>query len=416
MANRRSAVRRRVVADAPEGAHRHDGTRAAPARRGGSAMVLRDLVRTFGGTTALDGFSVDIGPGELLALLGPSGCGKTTALRIVAGFETADRGHVLVDGEDVVGVPAHRRDMGMVFQGYSLFPHMSAEDNVAFGLALRRTPTSARRARVAELLALVGLERHARHYPHQLSGGQQQRIALARALAVEPRVLLLDEPLSALDAKVRVALRDEIRSLQRRVGITTVLVTHDQEEALSVADRVCVMRDGRSEQVAAPADVYTRPATPFVAEFVGVMNRLPGRVSGQRVVVGGTAVGFVQAPGAPVPAPGARVDALVRPESLALARVDNGRGIVTSQAFLGATVRVTVLLDGVGDVQVDVARQDAADLPAGASVDVRLLDSSVLVDVPVRAGDAGGPAEGDISRVDGHGTAPTSGEVLSGTS
>src|SRR5580693_7762016 len=195
------------------------------ARSGGTSVLLEDLSRSFGTTRALDGLSIEIAPGELVALLGPSGCGKTTALRIVAGFETADSGSVLVDGKDISSVPAARRDMGMVFQSYSLFPNMSALDNVGFGLRMRKVGTSVRRTKATELLEMVGLAPQAKQFPHQLSGGQQQRVALARALAIEPRVLLLDEPLSALDAKVRLQLREQIRTLQQRLGTTTLFVT-----------------------------------------------------------------------------------------------------------------------------------------------------------------------------------------------
>jgi putative spermidine/putrescine transport system ATP-binding protein len=245
---------------------------------GGTSVVLQDLSRAFGATRALDGLSIEMTPGELIALLGPSGCGKTTALRIVAGFETADTGSVLIDGKDISSVPAARRDMGMVFQSYSLFPNMSAQDNVAFGLRMRKMGAAGRRQRAGDLLDMVGLAPQAGQYPHQLSGGQQQRVALARALAIEPRVLLLDEPLSALDAKVRLQLREQIRTLQQQLGTTTLFVTHDQEEALSMADRVGVMNNGRLEQLAAPDELYTDPATAFVAEFVGVMNRIPGEL------------------------------------------------------------------------------------------------------------------------------------------
>jgi putative spermidine/putrescine transport system ATP-binding protein len=220
---------------------------------GGTSVLLHDLTRAFGATRALDGLSIEMAPGELVALLGPSGCGKTTALRIVAGFETADTGSVLIDGKDISSVPAARRDMGMVFQSYSLFPNMSALDNVAFGLRMRKIATGERRQQAAGLLDMVGLAPQASQYPHQLSGGQQQRVALARALAIQPRVLLLDEPLSALDAKVRLQLREQIRTLQQQLGTTTLFVTHDQEEALSMADRVGVMGKGRLEQIAALA-------------------------------------------------------------------------------------------------------------------------------------------------------------------
>ncbi|MGO9778891.1 MAG: ABC transporter ATP-binding protein, partial [Streptosporangiaceae bacterium] len=211
---------------------------AADRASGGANVSLQNLSRFFGTTRALDGFSLEITPGELVALLGPSGCGKTTVLRILAGFETADSGSVTVNGKDVSHVPPARRDMGMVFQSYSLFPNMSALDNVAFGLRMRKKSGPQRRSQAGELLDMVGLADQARQYPHQLSGGQQQRVALARALAIEPSVLLLDEPLSALDAKVRLQLREQIRSLQQRLHTTTLFVTHDQEEALSMADRV----------------------------------------------------------------------------------------------------------------------------------------------------------------------------------
>src|SRR5579863_8872540 len=259
-----------------------DGTRQMSGGQG-TSVVLQDLNRAFGATRALDGLSIEMAPGELVALLGPSGCGKTTALRIVAGFEIADTGSVLVDGKDISSVPAAKRDMGMVFQSYSLFPNMNALDNVGFGLRMRKLGAAGRRKKAQELLDMVGLAPQAKQYPHQLSGGQQQRVALARALAIEPRVLLLDEPLSALDAKVRLQLREQIRTLQQRLGTTTLFVTHDQEEELSMADRVGVMRAGRLEQVADPAELYSRPATAFVAEFVGIMNRLPGELGAQPV-------------------------------------------------------------------------------------------------------------------------------------
>jgi len=342
----------------------------------GTSVSLRSLVRAFGATRALDEMSLEIGPGELVALLGPSGCGKTTALRIVAGFEFADSGEVLIDGRDVSGVAANKRDMGMVFQSYSLFPNMNALDNVAFGLRMRKVATAGRRKRAAELLDMVGLAPQAAQFPHQLSGGQQQRVALARALAIEPRVLLLDEPLSALDAKVRLQLREQIRTLQQRLGTTTLFVTHDQEEALSMSDRVGVMRSGKLEQVATPDELYSRPATAFVAEFVGTMNRLPGELSGDGTAISVIGLTVPVQPGGP--ASGA-VDALVRPENLTVTPSETGDGIVTVRTFLGAVTRLTVRLSGDTEVVVDVATTSAADLTPGTAVQVGLPAAPVLV-------------------------------------
>ncbi|WP_326791695.1 ABC transporter ATP-binding protein [Streptomyces sp. NBC_00841] len=357
----------------------------------GSTVELRGLRRTFGATTALDGLDLTVRPGELLALLGPSGCGKTTALRTVAGFERPDAGEVVVDGEDITSVPAHRRDVGMVFQSYSLFPHLNALDNVAFGLRMSGTGKAARQARAAELLELVGLPEHAARFPRQLSGGQQQRIALARALALQPRVLLLDEPLSALDAQVRLTLREEIRRLQQQVGITTLMVTHDQEEALSMADRVAVMRGGRLEQCAPPAELYERPATAFVAEFVGVMSRIPARAGsdGRTVnVCGRTLAVHGTLPGAEV-AGGARdVDVLVRPEAVEVTADGSGTSRITGAAFLGSTTRLTVRLADGAEVTADVPTHSTATLPVGAAVTLTLPDRPVLVDR--RQGKGGG--------------------------
>jgi len=329
----------------------------------GVAVQLTGLRRTFGTVHALDDLDLSIEPGELIALLGPSGCGKTTALRVLAGLEDADGGQVLVGGKDVTGLPANRRDMGMVFQAYSLFPHLTALDNVEFGMRLRGRRKAAGRAR--EMLELVGIEAFAGRYPHQLSGGQQQRVALARALAIEPSVLLLDEPLSALDAKVRVQLRDEIRRIQTSVGTTTLFVTHDQEEALAVADRVGVMRAGRLEQLASPAEVYLQPSTPFVADFVGLSNRLPGTATGSEVEVLGARLPLL------TPASGSSVTALVRPESVDLAADPDGAGQVLTTSFLGPISKVTVT---VGDVLVvaQVASGRLGELTAGTRVRVTL--------------------------------------------
>ncbi|MBF8186074.1 ABC transporter ATP-binding protein [Nonomuraea sp. K274] len=338
-----------------------------------ASVEFRGLRRVFGRTVALDGFDLVVAPGELVALLGPSGCGKTTALRCVAGFERPDSGAVLVDGKDITNVPASKRDAGMVFQSYSLFPNLNARDNVAFGLRVRKAPAATRRAKADELLELVGLPSHADRYPHQLSGGQQQRVALARALALEPRVLLLDEPLSALDAKVRVTLREEIRRLQLDLGITTVFVTHDQEEALSIADRVAVLRDGRLEQVGAPAEVYDRPATPFVAEFVGTMNHLAGQLSGDQVTV----LGRLLPVDGPVPADPS-VDVLIRPEAVQVTPDPAGSAEIVAASFRGASVRLRLAVEG-GEVLADVPGHEAVRLGPGTRVAVRLVERPVLV-------------------------------------
>ena len=352
---------------------------AAVPSREGTAVEYRGIHRVYGSMSALDGLDLRIEPGELLALLGPSGCGKTTALRLLAGFDQPTSGQLLVDGKDITRTPANKRDMGMVFQSYSLFPTMTATDNVAFGLRMRGQATGSRRSRAAELLELVGLSEHLKKYPHQMSGGQQQRVALARALAVAPRVLLLDEPLSALDAKVREQLRDEIRRIQLELGVTTVFVTHDQEEALSMADRVGVMRSGRLEQCAAPATLYDRPATPFVAEFVGAMNRLPGTTEdGDRVRVGHQ---VLPADG-DLPAKGAPVTVLVRPEAVVVTPDPDGDATVVVATFRGSSTRLRLLLVDGSELLADVASHRSSELSPGSRASVALLERPVLLAGP----------------------------------
>ena len=345
----------------------------------GAPVAFDNVTRRFGVTTALDRFSLDIAPGELIALLGPSGCGKTTALRVLAGFERPDVGRILVDGKDVSTVPAQHRNMGMVFQSYSLFPNMNARDNVAFGLQLRHQRAAQRRGRAGELLELVGLGEHVTKYPHQLSGGQQQRVALARALAIEPRVLLLDEPLSALDAKVRAELRDQIRAIQQRLAITTVFVTHDQEEAMSMADRVCVMSRGHLEQVATPAVLYSQPATPFVGQFVGISSRIAITRHGDHVDVLGRDVPIR---GDLNTVPSGDLEALLRPEDLDVQVNPNGLGVITHRSFLGATTRVGVGIAGA-TLRVDVRSSQADSLELGTRVEVSVTARDVLVTTPL---------------------------------
>jgi putative spermidine/putrescine transport system ATP-binding protein len=347
----------------------------APARHATAVDVtLRDLHRHYGPVRALDGLTLEMTPGEMVVLLGPSGCGKTTALRILAGLDTATSGQVVVGGKEITRVPANKRDMGMVFQAYSLFPHLTVVDNVAFGLKLRGVDRRKRLDRAEEMLALVGLAEHRDRYATQLSGGQQQRVALARALAIEPSVLLLDEPLSALDAKVRVQLRDEIRRIQLEVGTTTLFVTHDQEEALAVADRVGVMRDGRLEQLAAPTELYNRPTTRFVAEFVGLSNRLPARLADGGAHVLGRRVATLD--GSATSGSGR---ALVRPEAIHLERAEDGNARVLTVAFLGPISRVTCSLDDGETVLVQVASSIAATLSPQDRVRLTPGDDAVLV-------------------------------------
>ncbi len=340
-----------------------------------STLSVHGISRRFGDVVALNELDLEVKAGELVALLGPSGCGKTTALRIVAGLERTDSGRVVLQGRDVTRTAAHQRNMGMVFQAYSLFPNLTAQENVAFGLSMRKVPKAKRLARARELLDLVGLNTQSERYPHQLSGGQQQRVALARALAIEPEVLLLDEPLSALDAQVRSNLREEIRRLQLSLGTTTLFVTHDQEEAMAIADRVGVMNHGRLEQIADPDSLYNKPASLFVASFVGIMNRIPGRLFDGGVEVLGTKL---ETSG--TSASHGNVIAMIRPERIHVEKsgsVANAK--IVTRSFLGASSRVVCeMLDGT-TVQSLLSSSLSGDLHPDDLVHLSVAHHEVLV-------------------------------------
>jgi putative spermidine/putrescine transport system ATP-binding protein len=341
-----------------------------------SAINLEHVSRTFGRVRALDDLLLDVEPGELIALLGPSGCGKTTLLRVVAGLERPDHGKVRIGTTDVTGVPARKRPIGMVFQSYALFPNLTVAENVRFPLDVRGVSRPEADARVAELLELVQLTTEAARYPHQVSGGQAQRCALARALAPRPQVLLLDEPLSALDVVVRATLRDEIRRVQQSVGTTTVYVTHDQSETLAIADRVAVMNRGRIEQVGRPEEIYRDPASLFSATFVGGRNRLDLPVSAGRVSLGAA---FDVA--APAGANG-RAMALIAPEDVVLGRPSDGGlpATVSGRTFHGATTRLALLVEVDGRqirLSAEVPSRVAADLADETVVGLRVAPDHV---------------------------------------
>jgi iron(III) transport system ATP-binding protein len=327
---------------------------------------IRGLFKRFGAFTALKSIDLDIAKGEFVCFLGPSGCGKTTLLRAIAGLDPQNEGSIEIAGRDVSHLPPAARDFGIVFQSYALFPNLTVADNVAYGLVNRRSARADRDARVAELLALVGLGDQGIKYPAQLSGGQQQRVALARALATSPGLLLLDEPLSALDARVRVRLRDEIKQLQRRLGVTTIMVTHDQEEALGMADRIVVMNHGTIDQVGTPQDVYARPATPFVADFVGQMTFFNGVMTDD----GSAQVERfkIKLDGAQGLAGGTPVRLGIRPEDVQLHGMTPGtpnriETRIASVDYLGAVWRLTLTALSAGvSITADISGHDLASL------------------------------------------------------
>jgi spermidine/putrescine transport system ATP-binding protein len=347
----------------------------SPPKESAPCVVLDSVTKRFGELTAVDAIDLDIAEGEFFTMLGPSGCGKTTTLRMIAGFEEVTEGRLMIDDENMLGIPPHKRPTNTVFQSYALFPHLSVKENVAFGLRRKGVNKGEIDRRVREELERVGLAAEANRRPAQLSGGMQQRVALARALVNLPRVLLLDEPLGALDLKLRKELQVELKKIQREVGITFVYVTHDQEEALTMSDRIAVMNQGRVEQIGDPEDVYDRPSTTFVAGFIGVSNLMPGTVrrSGENgeieldsgVQVSTDVDGF---------APGDRCHAVVRPEKLAIDSADGGEpsveGLVESSIYLGTSTQLIVHLDGEVRMTVLVPNADEAErrrLPGGGA-------------------------------------------------
>ncbi|MDR1228319.1 MAG: sulfate ABC transporter ATP-binding protein [Azoarcus sp.] len=349
------------------------------------SIQVRNIAKRFGGFIALDDVTLDFPSGELVALLGPSGCGKTTLLRIIAGLERADGGQVLLEGEDASAKHVRERQVGFVFQHYALFRHMSVFDNVAFGIRMKpraqRPPEQAIRAKVRRLLELVQLAWLADRFPSQLSGGQRQRIALARALAVEPRVLLLDEPFGALDAKVRKELRRWLRQLHDELHITSIFVTHDQEEALEVADRVVLMNRGRVEQTGAPEEVYRQPATPFVYGFLGAVNLFHGRVDGEGVRVGDDLLPHPAQEGGL--SEGAQVMAFARPYELDIVPDDGPGGGITAKVSrmlsFGVTARIELDGDDGQRFEVELTRERVAALGLAAGQTVRLAPSNLRV-------------------------------------
>ena len=347
-------------------------------------LELTGVQKRFGEVAAVEHFDLAAARGEFVSFLGPSGCGKTTTLRMIAGFERPTGGSIVIDDVDVTERPPNQRNVGMVFQSYALFPNMTVRDNIGFGLKVRKRPKAQIDKRVSELLGLIHLEGRGDRFPYQLSGGQQQRVALARALAIEPQVLLLDEPLSALDAKIRVALRKEIRSIQRQLGITTVYVTHDQEEALSLSDRVVVMSEGRIEQIGTPAEIYNFPATPFVASFVGTLNLVAAQVleaGAGRLSVDGQEVRADR----PITQgrEGSTVTLALRPESIELGEGGGSNrflGTVEDASFLGSIVRIRVRLGNEITISLDTFNDPHVTPPAiGKTVTISFPPGASLV-------------------------------------
>jgi putative spermidine/putrescine transport system ATP-binding protein len=347
-------------------------------------LAINNVSKKFGETYAVQDFNLDIKKGEFVSFLGPSGCGKTTTLRMVAGFEIPTSGNIILDDVDITDKAPNQRNVGMVFQAYALFPNMTVAQNISFGLRLRKESQIAINQRVQEMLSLIHLEKHAAKYPFQLSGGQQQRVSLARALAIHPQVLLLDEPLSALDAKIRVSLRAEIRSIQKKLGITAIFVTHDQEEALSISDRIVVMNEGRADQIGSPFEIYNFPKTAFVAEFVGTLNKADAEVLDpleHTLLMDG--VQFQAAEGMDGKHKGDRVKIAIRPERFSFATEQRKANVVDCTieniTFLGSIVRIQVLI-GKTRFHMDTFNNPFLALPEiGEKVQVTCSREAVLI-------------------------------------
>jgi putative spermidine/putrescine transport system ATP-binding protein len=347
-------------------------------------LTLSDISKRFGETYAVRDFNLDVEKGEFVSFLGPSGCGKTTTLRMVAGFETPTDGTITLDGADITDKPPNQRNMGMIFQSYALFPNMTVAQNIGFGLRVRKASKSDIQDRVREMVSLVNLEKHIDKYPFQLSGGQQQRVSLARALAISPDVLLLDEPLSALDAKIRISLRAQIREIQKRLGITAIFVTHDQEEALSISDRIVVMYDGNVEQVGTPFEIYNFPKTTFVANFVGSLNTAIAEVlDPAKGLLSVDGVQFVSAAAMDGSQKGDKVRIAIRPERFSFASEGKKANVVEccieNITFLGSVVRVHMLI-GNTKFTMDTFNYPSLELPrVGAIEQVTCSKQAVLV-------------------------------------
>ncbi len=356
----------------------------------GPALQLQGVARSYGPYRALHGVDLTVEAGSFVSLLGPSGSGKTTLLRLIAGFEAPTSGRILIDGQDMTGVPAHRRPVGVVFQNLALFPHLTVGGNVAFGLGVRRTPRDEAARRVAAALAMVDLPGLEDRRVHEMSGGQRQRVALARALVLHPAVLLLDEPLSALDLKLRQMLQDELKHIQRRSGATFVFVTHDQDEALRLSDRIAVVNRGRIEQVGTADEIYDRPCTAFVAGFVGDTNMLPGRIAAAapgRVAIALDGLGIImEAPCHAAVSPGGTAALSVRPENLVLGQADGMAAMVQDVTYAGARVRYALQVGGrpfLADIAVRPGSGERMQAGARTTVGWAAADSVI---VPVHEG------------------------------